>query len=81
MGRLRECGELDELLDAVRCGGSRVAITIGSDAGYPDSAVSVARSGHDLAAKPSDLGGMRLRINPQGNRRLAVARHIGYRII
>ena len=48
---------------------------------HPDAAIPVARSGHDLAAKPSDLGGMRLRINPQGNRRLAVARHIGYRII
>ena len=35
----------------------------------PDAAIPVARSGHDLAAKPGDLGGMHLGINPQGDRR------------
>jgi hypothetical protein len=44
-------------------------VTVGSDAANPDAAIPVARSGHDLAAKPSDLGGMHLRINPQGDRR------------
>ena len=34
-----------------------------------DGAPVGARPGHDLAAKPGDLGGMHLRINPQGNRR------------
>jgi hypothetical protein len=47
----------------------------------PSSAISVARSDHDLPAKPRDLGRMRLRINPQGNRWHAVARQIGYRTI
>jgi hypothetical protein len=45
------------------------AVTIGSGAANPDAAIPVARSGHDLAAKPGDLGGMHLRINPQGERR------------
>ena len=45
------------------------AVTIGSDAANPDAAIPVARSGHDLAAKPGDLGGMHLGINPQGDRR------------
>ena len=40
-------------------------VTIGSDAANPDAAIPVARPGHDLAAKPGDLGGMHLRINPQ----------------
>ena len=34
------------------------AVTVGSDAANPDAAIPVARSGHDLAAKPGDLGGM-----------------------
>ena len=46
-----------------------LAVTIGSDAANPDAAIPVARPGHDLAAKPDDLGGMHLRINPQGGRR------------
>jgi hypothetical protein len=46
-----------------------LAVTIGSDAANPDAAIPVARPGHDLAAKPGDLGGMHLRIHPQGNRR------------
>ena len=45
------------------------AVTVGSDAANPDAAISVARCGHDLAAKPCDLGGMHVRINPQGGRR------------
>ena len=45
------------------------AVTIGSDPADPDVAVLVARSSHDLAAKPGDLGGMHCRINPQGDRR------------
>ena len=45
------------------------AVTVGSDAANPDAAIPVARSGHVLAAKPGDLGGMHCRINPQGERR------------
>jgi hypothetical protein len=45
------------------------AITVGSDAANPDAAISLARPGHDLRAKPGDLGGMHLRIYPQGDRR------------
>ena len=30
------------------------AVTVGSDAANPDAAIPVARSGHDLAAKPGD---------------------------
>jgi hypothetical protein len=45
------------------------AVTVGSDAANPDAAIPVARPGHDLAAKPGDLGGMHLRINPKGDRR------------
>ena len=33
-----------------------------------ERAVVGARPGHDLAAKPGDLGGMHLGINPQGER-------------
>jgi hypothetical protein len=46
-----------------------MTVTVGSDAADPDAAVRVARSSHDLAAKPDSFGGMHLRINPQGNRR------------
>ena len=48
---------------------SVLAVTVGSDAANPDAAIRVARSGHDLAAKPGYLGGMHLRIHPQGDRR------------
>lgn len=34
-----------------------------------DESVPTPRSGHDLAAKPGDLGDMHLRINPPGERR------------
>ena len=47
------------------------AVTVGSDAANPDAAIPVARPGHDLAAKPGDLGGMHLWISPQGERRRA----------
>jgi hypothetical protein len=52
-----------------RTGNEIAPVTVGSDAAHPDAAISVARSGHDLAAKPGDPGGMHLGINPQGNRR------------
>jgi len=52
-----------------RTGNEVSAVTVGSDAANPDAAIPVARSGHDLAAKPGDLGGMHLRIYPQGERR------------
>jgi hypothetical protein len=48
------------------------AVTISSDAANPNAAIPVARSGHDLAAKPGDFGGMHLRINPQSERRRAL---------
>jgi hypothetical protein len=52
-----------------RTGDEEEAVTIGSDAANPDAAIPVARPGHDLGAKPGDLGGMHCRINPQGERR------------
>jgi hypothetical protein len=48
---------------------SKSAVTVCSDAANPDAAISVTRPGHDLGAKPGDLGGMHLRIHPQGDRR------------
>ena len=37
-----------------RTGNEISAITVGSDAANPDAAISLARPGHDLAAKPGD---------------------------
>ena len=54
-----------------RTGNEISAVTIGSDAANPDAAIPVARSSHDLGAKPGDLGGMHLPINPQADRRRA----------
>jgi hypothetical protein len=42
------------------------AVTAGFDAANPDAAIPVARSGHDLAAEPGDLGGMHLSDQPTG---------------
>ena len=52
-----------------RTGNEVSAVTVGSDAANPDAAISVTRPGHDLGAKPGDLGGMHCRIHPQGERR------------